>query len=105
IDLSDGLGSDVRRLAEASGVGVELDTVPVAPEAKRVANARGWDGEAMTLAGGEDYELLVALPAHLDAAACNLIPIGRVVADGLWLLHDGEREPLPDAGFDHFQRR
>jgi len=105
IDLSDGLASDVRRLAEASGAGVELDTVPTAPEAQRVADARGWDAEAMTLAGGEDYELLVALPADLDAGAFGLIPIGRVVDDGVWFVRDGQRTPLRQTGFDHFQRR
>ncbi len=102
IDLSDGLASDVRRLAESSGVGVELYTVPVAPEAKRVADARGWDAEAMTLVGGEDFELLVAASPEL---VHDLIPIGRVVSDGLWLVRDRNRVPLPDSGFDHFRRR
>ena len=101
IDLSDGLASDVRRLAEASGVGVELSVVPTAPEAKRIAEARGWDAEAMTLGGGEDMELLVALPPGVEGAG-NLVPIGRVVDEGLWLLRDGERVRLPDVGWDHF---
>jgi hypothetical protein len=33
------------------------------------------------------------------------MPIGRVVDDGLWLVRDGNRIPLPDAGFDHFKQR
>jgi thiamine-monophosphate kinase len=104
MDLSDGLASDVRRLAEASGVGVEIESVSIAPEAQRVADARGWDAGTMALAGGEDFELLVALPEdQIDPIGIDLVPIGRVVEDGLWLVQDGERNQLPEAGWDHFR--
>ncbi|MEX2539924.1 MAG: thiamine-phosphate kinase [Actinomycetota bacterium] len=105
IDISDGLASDARRLAGASGVGVEidLDLVPVAPEARRVAEARSWDIEPLVLGGGEDFELLVALPLEaLDKA--DWIEIGRVVPEGLTLVRNGERAELPDAGYDNFAR-
>lgn len=107
LDLSDGLLSDVRRLTEASGVGVEVDVeaVPVAPEVRRVCEVRGWDAERMALAGGEDFELLVTVPPdRLEEAGARLRPVGRVVDDGLWLMRAGEREPLPEGGWDHFRR-
>lgn len=107
LDLSDGLLSDVRRLAESSGVGVEVDveSVPVAPEVRRVCEARGWDAERMAIAGGEDYELLVAVPpGRLEEAGAELRPVGRVVDEGRWLVRAGEREPLPEGGWDHFRR-
>ena len=50
IDVSDGLGIDLDRLATASGVGVVLDDVPVAEGATRED----------ALGGGEDYELVFA---------------------------------------------
>ncbi len=106
LDLSDGLLSDVRRLAEASGVGVEIDAdmVPVAPEVRRVAEVRGWDARRIAIAGGEDLELLVALPPDMPAPVdLPLHPVGRVVPEGLWLLGDGGREPLPEGGYDHFR--
>ncbi|MGH2758677.1 MAG: thiamine-phosphate kinase [Actinomycetota bacterium] len=106
IDISDGLGSDVRRLAEASGVGAEIDLerLPVAAEARRVADARGWDIERMVLGGGEDYELLVALPPdQLGSLEIELIQVGRVVEDGVWLVREGRREPLELEGWDHFK--
>lgn len=52
IDVSDGLSVDLGHLADASGVGFELDTVPVADGAT----------EADALGGGEDYELVIATP-------------------------------------------
>jgi thiamine-monophosphate kinase len=104
IDLSDGLGSDARRLCEASSVGIEIDfgRVPVAPEAQRIATSRGWDIERLVLGGGEDFELLVALPRE-QLEGTDWIEIGRVVDDGLWLVRDGQSVPLPDEGYDHFR--
>jgi thiamine-monophosphate kinase len=52
IDLSDGLASDVRRLAVASGVGVRLRDIPV---------AKGATAEE-ALSAGDDYELLFSAP-------------------------------------------
>ena len=78
IDVSDGLGIDLDRLATASGVGVVLDGVPTAEGATR--------DEA--LAGGEDYELAFAAPdAEVVARtfrAAGLRPpirIGECVSD------------------------
>ena len=50
IDVSDGLASDLRHLGRSSGVGIDLDQVPVA------------DGASLdeALGGGEDYELVMA---------------------------------------------
>ena len=77
MDLSDGLGIDLHRFADASGVGFELEQVPVA--------AGATPEEAIS--GGEDYELLIATD---DAARLRLIfhdrglrppiTIGHVVA-------------------------
>jgi thiamine-monophosphate kinase len=50
IDLSDGIGLDLHRLADASDVGFALDDVPIADGAT----------EDEAISGGEDYELLIA---------------------------------------------
>ena len=78
IDVSDGLSIDLHRLADASGVGVVLDHVPVATDAT----------EDDALAGGEDYELVVAtnrgadLVAAFDASGLRPpILMGRCTAD------------------------
>jgi thiamine-monophosphate kinase len=66
IDLSDGLGGDAGRLAEAGGAGVriEVGSVPLAAGVAEVAEATGREPAELAIAGGEDYELLVALPAE-----------------------------------------
>jgi thiamine-monophosphate kinase len=61
MDLSDGLSTDVHRLAASSGCGAAIETVPVAESARAAARATGEDPERFALAGGEDFELLAAI--------------------------------------------
>lgn len=96
MDLSDGLGLDLHRLAAASGVGFVLDEVPVATGAT-LEEAVG---------GGEDYELLIATPdaGSLAAgfAAAGLRPPWRI---GTCTPEVGERrlgnETLGASGYQH----
>ncbi|MEX2393449.1 MAG: thiamine-phosphate kinase [Actinomycetota bacterium] len=103
MDISDGLGSDAQRIAEASGVGVEIDAdrVPIADDVRDLAVKHDWDVLSLALGGGEDYELLVAGPADAVEAA-GFIVVGRVIDDGAWLVVDGTREPLGE-GYDNFR--
>jgi thiamine-monophosphate kinase len=96
IDLSDGLVADLSHLAGASGVGVDLDAVPVAEGASREE----------ALSGGEDYELLVATdtPDELVAAFASAglalpLPIGVCTAHVGHLTLEGV--DLPPGGWRH----
>jgi thiamine-monophosphate kinase len=91
IDLSDGLGGDARHLAAASGVGLQIDAsaLPLAKGVGEVAAAAGRDPLEFAATGGEDYELLAALPPrwNLEAIArvgdtkeTTLTQVGEVVA-------------------------
>jgi thiamine monophosphate kinase len=73
IDLSDGLGGDATRLAEQSGVALRIDAarLPLAAGAAEVAAAAGRDPMQLAVSGGEDYELLVALPPERLAEAAS----------------------------------
>ncbi|HEY2782488.1 MAG TPA: thiamine-phosphate kinase [Steroidobacteraceae bacterium] len=111
MDLSDGLIGDLPKLARASGLAahVSVESLPLSAamrDAVDPVQARDW-----ALAGGDDYELLLALPpnrfAELAAAAdqlnLTLTPIGelRAGAGVTWSLNGKDFVPSV-SGFDHF---
>ncbi len=113
MDISDGLVGDLERMCRASGVSAEIDAaaVPLSPAARAVLAA---DPSALAaiLAGGDDYELLVAVPpeaedgfrAAISAAGMALTEIGRIgpagdAGSGVTVLHG---PALARGRFDHF---
>jgi thiamine-monophosphate kinase len=108
IDVSDGLVQDLAHLCGASGVGarIELARVPTTAAVRRA-------GIVLALTGGEDYELLCAVPARhrrrverlaakLDTpltyiGACGPRSAGVQVVDAR-----GRAVRLSSGGHDHF---
>ncbi len=112
MDLSDGLSTDLSRLCIASGCGALLSGVPVAEAARSIALECGEDPERFALAGGEDFELLVAVRPRAFAHLARRFeaqfgrPLHRVgilrAGSGLALVRDGIEEPIAATGWDHF---
>lgn len=112
IDTSDGLSTDLEHLCRASRVGARLwvDRIPTV----RVPPAlltHGFDPEQLALHGGEDYELLFAVPLRFS----KLIPqlhrgtrisaIGEIIRGRKMVLvgADGRSVELAARGWDHFR--
>jgi thiamine-monophosphate kinase len=115
IDVSDGLGADARQVAAASGVRVtvDLERLPAQQGVLDVAAAATVDPADLTSAGGEDYELLVVLPAArvLNAAAAvgstgsRLTVVGETGSGEGVELRGPDGSIRPPAGFDHLAAR
>lgn len=117
IDVSDGLSLDAARLADASGFGValDLDRIPISPDAERAAAADSTGRSPLdrALSDGEDFELLLAvapqegatfLAERSDILGAPIRKIGEFVAErGLWSVsHDAPMlVPLTPRGWEH----
>ena len=111
MDLSDGLVGDLPKLAQASGLAahVSVERLPMSEAMRAVVPAA--QALAWALAAGDDYELLLAVPApryaELAAAAgqlnLRLTTIGELRAGGgvTWSLNGGDFVPGV-RGWDHF---
>jgi thiamine-monophosphate kinase len=113
MDLSDGLADAVTQIASASGTGATLDAsvLPIHPGAVTWFTAAGREPLVASLAGGDDYELLFAVPRRRrgrlkgvvrESRGIPITCIGELTGDRTIGIARGERfDPLP-AGFTHF---
>lgn len=112
MDLSDGLSTDLPRLCAASSVGAKIDAASL-PVARFSGNPHLKTLDAYTLAlhGGDDYELLFAVPARQarqipsSLQGLALTPIGEITKSRAVVLRDskGREHPLPNRGWDPFR--
>jgi len=117
MDLSDGLADALRQVAAASGVGVRIDgdALPIDACAREWWTSSGVDPVSAAVRGGDDYELLFAVPPRSGGA---LRSVARHVADPpltkigvftkdpreLVIARAGKEDALPE-GFEHFAHR
>jgi thiamine-monophosphate kinase len=89
MDVSDGLAGDLAKLCEASGVSAAIDaqSIPLSAPAATL-RARGTVGIEAIVSGGDDYEILCAIPEnHFEAfvqaarvAGVAVTSIGTIIA-------------------------
>ena len=115
-DVSDGVATDVRHIAEASGLGcvVDLTRIPIASEAFHLSSRDGQPPILHALCDGEDFELLFTAdpgraptlraewPKHFQIP---LSPIGRMTDTPGFVVQDenGNTHPFSSSGFEHFR--
>jgi len=111
IDISDGLALDLSRVLEASRCGAVLWAAAleaiIHPDARRLSATDGCPARDHALYDGEDFELLVVVPAGVSEVACRnlgLHPLGQITDERGLCLADGEaRTPIPVHGWEHFR--
>jgi len=118
IDVSDGLSADLNHLCAASGVGARvwserIPHVEIPAAQSHLARKLKLDPLEMALHGGDDYELLFAVPRPLAARLrrapefSDITAIGEIERGKQVLLvdTDGRANPLKPAGWDPFRKK
>ena len=110
IDISDGLGSEVRHICEQSRAGAEIyaDAVPLHDTVISAGEALEKAPVEFAVQGGEDYELLFSISEEnlsaLENTGITCYKVGKVLehsAEAVFVTEEG-RHPL-SSGFNHFE--
>ena len=100
MDISDGVGSDLRHILDESGVGARIDTgkLPISKELQALCSETGWDPKELALSGGEDYELLFTMDPQ-ETPDIPYTVIGEITANPTVTWEGGSRDYM---GYKHF---
>ena len=110
MDVSDGLLGDLGKLCRASGVGARIDLERLPVSAVLAGHYGRGQAERFVLSGGDDYELLFAVPATaagvLESGLVAGVPVHCIgeIEHGAAprCVRDGRAEDVTGGGYDHF---
>ena len=100
MDISDGVGSDLRHILDESGVGARIDTgkLPISKELQALCSEKGWDPKELALSGGAAYELLFTMDPQ-ETPDIPYTVIGEITANPTVTWEGGSRDYM---GYKHF---
>ncbi|MCC9602548.1 thiamine-phosphate kinase [Stieleria sp. JC731] len=110
IDVSDGFSLDLDRLCASSGYGVELDVdaIPIHPDATSMSAKSGKSAFHHAWSDGEDFELLLAVsPDDAERLLATDLPapltaVGKIIGrTGLWKMQSGKYIRMAPQGYQH----
>jgi thiamine-monophosphate kinase len=110
LDISDGLSSEIIHMCKASGLGCKIfeDKIPIDPAVFKVCEEMQMNAITAAINGGEDYELLMAIPIeHFDKIKANphLTAIGHLTDSDLtpyFVGHTGDPIPIRAQGWNAY---
>ncbi len=110
IDISDGLGLDLARIARSSGVEIRIkaEDIPISQEVERVAHVLGIPKWKIAVSSGEEFEIAFTFPKEhrkeLEKCPFRVTVIGYVkecfVPDVIIEIEGEESVPIGDFGYD-----
>ncbi|MDV3278095.1 MAG: thiamine-phosphate kinase [Nitrososphaerales archaeon] len=113
MDSSDGLARSLHALARASGVGMEIHTLPTADGVEEFAKANKLSARRLVLEGGEEYLIVGTMKARRFSGASRvaernggrIFEIGRVTGRSgrVTLRSRNGTKPIEDAGWVHLR--
>ena len=112
IDISDGMVGDLQHIANASKVGMQIDTRLLPIDETVLSHMSRSAAEELAVSGGDDYELLFTANPKFESdielvAKRHGVPISKVghVTDDselIMLSTDGEIDIISEGGYTHF---
>jgi thiamine-monophosphate kinase len=110
IDISDGLGSEIKHICRSSSKGASIDfnKIPVSNNTIKSASSLNKDPFEFALYGGEDYEILFTINKdninQLKKVFYDFTEIGIILSEseGISIIKNNKKMSIKN-GFDHFK--
>jgi len=107
IDISDGILSDLRHIADSSNAGFQLEqkNIPMSDELVNFSKKFGYNQYDIALKSGEEYELLFTSTKEQNIFF-NEVPItkiGKIISDGFFMTINNQTEKIAISGYEHFK--